>query len=189
MHFTDCRRLYTTKCGDQRTIGRRTPLCHTFVYHHWKVHDGNFRIMLLQGLPIIDESIRKGLTQSETYTDLALIMDLVSVNKINSKYLRLAFEIMDTVNSKRTRKSFNSGFFRALRELAVWHASSGGFTDWCFHQTFLFIDRYLLVPRNSLGSHCSLTLIEWAHQQFSIVLQTRLDEAVTDIIDQVYPNE
>ena len=93
------------------------------------VHDGNFRIMLLQGLPIIDESIRKGLTQSETYTDLALIMDLVSVNKINSKYLRLAFEIMDTVNSKRTRKSFNSGFFRALRELAVWHASSGGFTN------------------------------------------------------------
>ena len=79
--------------------------------------------MLLQGLPIIDESIRKGLTQSETYTDLALIMDLVSVNKINSKYLRLAFEIMDTVNSKRTRKSFNSGFFRALRELAVWYAA------------------------------------------------------------------
>lgn len=95
----------------------------------FKLNHLNLRIMLLQGLPIIDESIRKGLTQSETYTDLALIMDLVSVNKINSKYLRLAFEIMDTVNSKRTRKSFNSGFFRALRELAVWHASSGGFTN------------------------------------------------------------
>ena len=89
----------------------------------------NLRIMLLQGLPIIDESIRKGLIQSETYTDLALIMDLVSVNKINSKYLRLAFEIMDTVNSKRSRKSFNSGFFRAFRELAVWHANSGGFSN------------------------------------------------------------
>ena len=94
----------------------------------FKLNHLNFRIMLLQGLPIIDESLRR-LTQSETYTDLALIMDLVSVNKINSKYLRLAFEIMDTVNSKRTRKSFNNGFFRALRELAVWHASSGGFTN------------------------------------------------------------
>ena len=85
--------------------------------------------MLLQGLPIIDESIRKGLIQSETYTDLALIMDLVAVNKINSKYIRLAFEIMDTVNSKRTRKSFNAGFFRAFRELAVWHLNSGRFSN------------------------------------------------------------
>ena len=100
-----------------------------YVIYHMCIHNLNFRIMLLQGLQIIDESIRKGLTQSETYTDLALIMDLVSVNKINSKYIQLAFEIMDTVNSKRTRKSFNSGFFRALRELAVWHASSGGFTN------------------------------------------------------------
>ena len=83
-----------------------------------------FRIMLLQGLPIIKKSIREGLSQSKKYSDLALIMDLVSVNKINSKYIRLAFEIMDTVNSKRSRKTFNAGFFHAFRELAVWHASS-----------------------------------------------------------------
>ena len=96
-----------------------------------------FRIMLLQGLPIIDESIRKGLIQSETYTDLALIMDLVAVNKINSKYIRLAFEIMDTVNSKRTRKSFNAGFFRAFRELAVWHVNSGRFSNGWLKACFL----------------------------------------------------
>ena len=83
-----------------------------------------FRIMLLQGLPIIKKSIREGLSQSKKYSDLALIMDLVAVNKINSKYIRLAFEVLDTVNSKRSRKKFNAGFFHAFRELAVWHASS-----------------------------------------------------------------
>ena len=83
-----------------------------------------FRIMLLQGLPIIKKSIREGLSQSKKYSDLALIMDLVSVNKMKSKYIRLAFEILDTVNPKRSRKTFNAGFFHAFRELAAWHASS-----------------------------------------------------------------
>lgn len=40
-----------------------------------------------------------------------------------------------------------------------------------------------------IGSYCSLTMIGQEHHQFGIDLQTLSDEAVSDIINQVYPNQ